>query len=158
MSDRCRQDRLQRGIEGDVHCWRACVCVHECVCWRVRGQTWVNTFLWTKLSRPVLWGNVQKNAAWTRQRRKNLRKAVTRIVFFFKHVNERTVRIRVWLLFHSKMSEATEETITSISRRLRLPGVFVLRVLQFRSAAAADSRIVSEKHKKKSAEATHKHL
>lgn len=32
VSDRYWRDRLQRGNEGDVHCWRACVCVHECVC------------------------------------------------------------------------------------------------------------------------------
>lgn len=48
-------------------------------------------------------------------------------------MNERTVRIRVWLLFYSKMSEATEETITSIIWQVELPGVLVLHVLQLNS-------------------------
>lgn len=97
------------------------VCVHECVCQRVNGQL-VNTFLGTKLFQPVLWGNVQMLCGLAKK------KKTSRCIGFNTWMKE--LSISVWLLFHSKMSEATEETITSFNWQVELPGVLVLHVLR----------------------------
>ena len=54
------------------------------------------------------------NAVWTGKGKKQNNKKLADVLVFNTWMRE-TVCIRVWLLFHSKTSEATEETITSIN-------------------------------------------
>lgn len=54
----------ERGKQADVHCWRACVCVHECVCYkRVNGQL-VKHIPWDKALSACSLGKCT-NAVWT---------------------------------------------------------------------------------------------
>lgn len=73
-SDRHWRDRLQRERkQADVHCWRACVCVHECVCSkRVNGQL-VKHIPWDKALSACSLGKCT-NAVWTGKGKKKTKK------------------------------------------------------------------------------------
>lgn len=127
-----RRERVWRTVGVRANEWACMMGARVLACLRAEL---VNTFLGTKLPRPVLWGNVQKK----KHKNKNVRTGEEEKpgnpgvgFLLWKHASERSVRIRAWLLFHSKMSEATRggDPSQASADPLGLPGVLVLHVLQ----------------------------